>query len=154
MAMILHAKFENTLFGMDLLICGAPNAYDDLEGPAIQWCNFCNFMIFICIWLCFCNPNSKSMAWRKQAEPMNPGAAPKRRIFFGAPRGNHEIIGFPPISWLSQTYGYVFAIQILDYITWSLEPGIDSCTLLIVHDSCPLPQIMQSCENRMNSCSN
>jgi len=27
MAMILHAKLENTLFGMDLLICGALNAY-------------------------------------------------------------------------------------------------------------------------------
>ena len=43
----------------------------DIWEPAIQTCNFCSFMIFISIWLCFWNRNSKSMAWRKANEAMN-----------------------------------------------------------------------------------
>ena len=98
----------------------------DFEGPAIQCCNFCSFMIFICIWLCFCNPNSKSMAWRKHLSPWS----------------------LTPASWLLliDLWPNTFDPWPLNHeqSTLSSEPW----ALPMVHELLALTKMMQSCPNR------
>ena len=102
----------------------------DFEGPAIQWCNFCNFMIFICIWLCFCNPNSKSMAWRKQPEPMNSD----------------------PCLLLSADWHLAKCSWAMATDSWTMNPEL--WALAMVQEPLALTKMMQSCKNRISSCKN
>ena len=125
----------------------------DLEGPALQWCNFLQIHDIHMHMAMFSQSKLEIHGLEKTAWAHVPWGCPKDTSFLWSTKMQawNQMISIDFM--VSQAYGYVFAIQILDYILWSLDPGIDSCSLLIVHDPCFLPQIMHQNENRMISCS-
>ena len=129
MAMILHAKFENTLFGMDLLICGAPNAYfvRTLKGlpfsdaiSAISWYSYAYGYVF---------------------------ATPTRNPWPG--QNSLSPLTLTLASWL----------LLIDFLQSALDPcqliheqsalSPEPSALAMVHELLALTKIMQSCQNRI-----